>query len=493
MKPNFVIFLSDEETYAPKYESSQLKKWREKNLPIETFFKNNGITFENHRINNTGCQPSRADLQTGVSYRKHGVKLTEGLSQNHENVTFVDPEKTPTLGNYLSDDGYNCYYKGKQHIKKTYDKYASLLSHGYKDWCPPEGHGLNLSESTAYFRDEGYVQEVLDLIPTLKEPYCLFISLLNPHDIVYWSVFGTKNKLFPFNIPMFKFDIDETVPDCSEWPTDHENLSTKPNVQTSYHDIYSSLLTFPYMHDILHEDKNKIRRFYYSLIKNVQQNFSTIFNALQNHQSYINTYFFYTSDHGELNGTHGNLFQKWYNFYEETIHVPLQIFHPIKKLNPVPNNILTCHYDIAPTILSLAKVQIPKLDGKNLAPYILNEKSWDILQYRRIEFNTLDDITNGTNGYSVLSQSIPFLYHFGFGKYEGVKGARHIHAQIKSTGDKIYKYAIYVNPDDGNDIEEEMYELTEDPYEEINLCHSSNFKQLKRKYFKRFCYTRSKL
>lgn len=68
--------------------------WRKNNLPIETFFKEHGMSSSNHKSTNAGCQGARSDLITGVSYRKHKVTLTEGLSQN---VNFVDPEKTPTL------------------------------------------------------------------------------------------------------------------------------------------------------------------------------------------------------------------------------------------------------------------------------------------------------------------------------------------------------------------------------------------------------------
>ncbi|MEZ5269434.1 MAG: sulfatase-like hydrolase/transferase [Microthrixaceae bacterium] len=33
----------------------------------------------------------------------------------------------------------------------------------------------------------------------------------------------------------------------------------------------------------------------------------------------------FTSDHGDLLGAHGGLVQKWYNAYEEAVHVPLVV------------------------------------------------------------------------------------------------------------------------------------------------------------------------
>ena len=36
----------------------------------------------------------------------------------------------------------------------------------------------------------------------------------------------------------------------------------------------------------------------------------------------------FTSDHGDLLGSHGGLFQKWHNAFEETIHVPFIVHNP---------------------------------------------------------------------------------------------------------------------------------------------------------------------
>ena len=50
---------------------------------------------------------------------------------------------------------------------------------------------------------------------------------------------------------------------------------------------------------------------------------------------YENTIIIFTSDHGDLLGAHGGLHQKWYNMYEESIHVPLLIHN--KCLFPIIN------------------------------------------------------------------------------------------------------------------------------------------------------------
>ena len=556
MRNNIVIFLSDEETNERPYESDALKMWRKNNLPISTFFDEHGISSDSHHINNSGCRPSRADIQTGVSHKKHKVTSTEGLAKDEDEILAIDPEKTPTLGNYLTASGYNCYYKGKSHFGV---EEIDLKKYGYKDWKPPEGHGtVNMHDGTGYFRDEKYTQEVLDLIPHLKEPYCLYVSLLNPHDITFLTAFNLRNywwgNLFLkyLKAPDYEMVIDETVPYCGNWDTlkhiegkwkyclledtysdDFSCYGTnvsceylkKPSVHKEFSNIYKKMITSETIHDILHSDVNKIRRFYFTLIKNVQQHFLTIFTALQKHPSYDRTFFIYTSDHGEMNGRH-DLYQKWHNAFEETTNVPFKIFHPTLQLQKMPKNTLTCHFDILPTILGLTNTGIPKgLMGKNLAPYILGtrgfrrenssfesvgnspspcnevsplsqddtevsplspcERGWSPLQNRRITFETLDDITHGNYPWPLLIKRLPVLYALGLQKYTGLAGARFIHTEIKSVpGEGIYKYSIYYNPDDTSDnIEEELYEITNDPLEKFNLIYKHQ--EIKNKYFKR--------
>ena len=300
MRQNIVVFLSDEETNSRNYESEELKIWRKNNMPLFEFFKENGITMPRHHINNSGCRPSRADLQTGVSHRKHKVGVTDGLSFAEDDINDINPEKTPTLGNYLTKSGYNCYYKGKQHMKKIHlnGEDDDLLSHGYQGWTSPDGHGIDMYVGSAFFRDKDYTEEVLKLIPKLKEPYCLYVALLNPHDIALWTAFNMRNRwwgnlcLWYLGAPMFDMEIDKDIPDCSNWPSDKETLEDRPSAQRSYKEVYSKAITNTAIHDNLHGDLNLLRQFYYTLIKNVQNNFLTIFQALQKHDSYERTYFF---------------------------------------------------------------------------------------------------------------------------------------------------------------------------------------------------------
>jgi choline-sulfatase len=64
----------------------------------------------------------------------------------------------------------------------------------------------------------------------------------------------------------------------------------------------------------------------------------------------------FTSDHGEMLGSHGDQHQKMYQAYEETTHVPLIVWSGKRFGGPGTVDALTSHVDLAPTLLGLAGI-----------------------------------------------------------------------------------------------------------------------------------------
>src|SRR5699024_3255754 len=114
--------------------------------------------------------------------------------------------------------------------------------------------------------------------------------------------------------------------------------------------------TYPKMIQPL-ADTETYRRFYYSLQLKVDQEIDKVLKVLRNSSFYNDTIVIYTSDNGELLGSNGGLLQKWYQDYEEAIHVPRLIHNP--KLVPQNKSIdtLTSHVDILPTLLGLSGIK----------------------------------------------------------------------------------------------------------------------------------------
>lgn len=549
LKPNFLIIIIDEARFPPVYENEEIKVWRKEYLKAQELLKNNGLEFNNHYTGSTACSPSRGTLYTGQYPSLHGVSQTAGIAKGdfEADMFWLDKSTVPTIGDYLRTAGYETFWKGKWHasqadilIPDTHDSFLSynsvngvpeeekermyfnanrLNEFGFNGWIGPEPFGSepHNSGSSASVgldgRDEIYSLEVVNLIKNLdanksneqtstNNPWAIVCSFVNPHDI---ALFGDFTRLDP----LFNFEVDESVPFIPKSPTATESLSTKPGAQSSYRDVYPKALQ-PLV------DTEFYRRLYYSLQLQVDNEISKVLNALFNSSFYQDTIVIFTSDHGEMLGSHGGLFQKWYQAYEESIHVPFIIHNPVLFKEAKQTNLLTSHVDILPTILGLANIdpkeaqrklksnhtEVHSLVGRDLSPIIVHDRDFERFN-EPVYFMTDDDVTKGLNQKSVLG--IP---------YESVIQPNHIEAIIvklktgKNNQEEIWKYSRYFdNPqfwsspgcEDETVLEQcpqtqsngaqccicvkriktkpdsdefEMYNLTTDPLETKNLAHS---------------------
>ncbi|KMY48706.1 sulfatase-like hydrolase/transferase [Peribacillus loiseleuriae] len=544
-RPNFLFIIVDEERFPTVYENEELKEWRRNNLKTQELLRENGMTFLKHYIGSTACSPSRATLFTGQYPSLHGVTQTTGVAKGafDPNVFWLDHNTVPTLGDYFRTAGYRTFWKGKWHLsdedilipgthhpltsynptngipdpekEHAYLQANRLDSYGFSGWIGPEPHGADPrnSGSTASVglsgRDEVYSAEVVDLINSLEQeastnnhqPWLIVSSFVNPHDI---TLFG----LYSHMLPSYHFTIDPSIPFIPPAPTANETLLTKPSAQWSYRDVYQQALQ-PTFNTLFY------RQLYFSLQKKVDDEMSKVFNALKTSTFYENTIVIFTSDHGSLVGSHGGLFQKWHNTYEEALHVPLIIHSPKHFSQREETDLLSSHVDIIPTLLGLADIDITHIQeklskdhmevhplaGRDLTPLLKGK-----LKFPRADeplyFMTDDDVTRGLNQVSLTGQS-----------YDSVVQPNHIEsviAKLRTGGNKkeeIWKFSRYFdnpqfwsNPGVENHItttiytapvtentqseicftstktqpvpdQFELYNLTKDPLEEINLAH----------------------
>ncbi|MGD6776792.1 sulfatase-like hydrolase/transferase [Sutcliffiella horikoshii] len=545
-KPNFLILMVDQQRYPSVYENEELRRWQRENLQTQELLKKNGFEFTKHYVGSTACSPSRTTLYTGQYPSLHGVTQTSGAAKTSfdPDMFWLDPNTVPTMGEYFRAAGYKTFWKGKWHAseedilipgtknslasytstgrpdKRNVEKYLAsnrLSDYGFDGWVGPEPHGSsprNSASSAAIGvsgRDVIYAQETVELLQSLENechrdssPWFIMCSLVNPHDI---AIYGIYTELSP----LFNFEIDPSVPFIPPSPTDNESLSTKPSAQESYREIYPKALQ-PI------RDNVSYRQLYYSLQKKADQEMGKVFRTLQDSTFYENTIVIFLSDHGELLGAHGGLYQKWYNTYEESIHVPLIIHSPKLFSGKETTDMLTSHVDVLPTMLGLADIdaeeiqqqlkrdhtEVHPLVGRDLTPLLMGKNKF----YRANEplyFMSDDDVTQGPNQVSATGEP-----------YHAVIQPNHMEAIITkiSTGEngtkEIWKLTRYYdspqfwsNPgvenvtttqvsktSTGEHIDcalcimstktrpvpdqYELYNLTKDPLEESNLAYSDN-------------------
>jgi len=403
-RPNFLIFMCDEMRFPPVYESKATKRFRLKYLKTQNLLRRNGLDFQRHYAASSACSASRASLYTGHYPSLHGATQTPGGAKGpfDPDAFWLDPNSVPTFGDYFRAAGYRTFWRGKWHASDadmlipcthnqllSYDSTTGVPDHtnealytasdrldryGFTGWIGPEPHGsepLNSGSSVPQGqqgRDVGFAQQTRNLIRQLDHdrssaPWVIVSSFVNPHDIALWGLWANLG----FG-PEFEFDIEDVVPEMVFDPrlffqTKNDDLKTKPSAQLSYQSSYAR-----WMQPILNDPVtlNKYYRYYYQLHKNVDEQMMTVFQTLLNSRYKDDTIVIFTSDHGDLLGSHNGMHQKFYQAYEETIRVPLIIWN--KTLFPSPRTVdtLTSHIDLVPTLLGLAGID-PEPIRKKLA------------------------------------------------------------------------------------------------------------------------------
>jgi len=441
-RPNFLVIVVDEMRYAPIYESAELKSWRQSNLRNINSIKQNGLSFENHHIMAAACAPSRASIFTGQYPSLHGVSQTSGAAKSaiEEDLYWLDPTGVPTMGHYFRAAGYETYYKGKWHVSDadlyepgtynavaTYDSEGNplrdmediyleanrLAPYGFDGWVGPEPHGKNPLNSASSGpngrgRDEVYARqgaEQLARLRTANRPWLLVTSFVDPHDITLWGdltlaapQYYLARQLEGSTVPLRMFD--DRYRESS-----NEDLSTKPIAQSSYRDVYQQAFQRS-------QNTEAYRRFYYQLQANVDAHIGKVLGALEasDPQTRRDTVVIFLSDHGELLGSHGGLFQKWHQAYDEVVRVPFVIQNPVLFPEARSTDALTSHADLLPTMMGMAGVdlravqrrlskthtQIRDFVGRDLTPFLLGEvpaTRYNTPQY----FMTDDEPTRGSD------------------------------------------------------------------------------------------------
>jgi arylsulfatase A-like enzyme len=180
---------------------------------------------------------------------------------------------------------------------------------------------------------------------------------------------------------------------------------------------------------------------YLRVVKAVDDAIGEMLNHLEASGLAENTIIIYTSDQGFYLGEHG-----WFDkrfMYEESMHMPLLIKYPKKIKAGSVNNDLILNIDYAPTLLSLAGIEVPKdMQGKSFVPILENktkEPFRDAVYYHYYEY--------------------PYWHHVQ--PHYGIRTARY----------KLIHYYYDMN-------EWELFDLEKDPNETTNLYDNPENKNL---------------
>jgi arylsulfatase A-like enzyme len=520
-KPNVLLILTDQLREPPGYESAELARYRAENMPGVERLARQGVTFRHHYPMAAACAPSRASLLTGQYPSLHGVTQTDGLAKSADGgeVSWLDPEGVPTLGDWFRAAGYRTFFKGKWHASHTHldaddgdgyllsiddegaplpaniERYleADLLDDfGFSEWVGPEPHGLG-KHNMGTVKDPFTADETIALLGRLGEedsarPWLSVCSFLNPHDDSYFGLVGLTQGL--------RYH-PRQVPPVAQAPTRHEDLSTKPSCQQSYADAWAKLgAPQPWTETHL--------KFYYQLQATVGEQIDRVLDALAASPAAAETIVVFSSDHGDMQGAHGGMHEKWHVAYEEALRIPFVVAGPgvaAGREVEFPTN----HADLIPSLLGLAGIdeaealaglrgthsEARPLVGRDLSAALRAERAAGSSE--PVLFMTDDEISEGSE-----RPLTPFNRFARLTKtFSTVVQPNHLEtvvAEVEVNGSthlvKLTRYhdneQFWTEPGEFDERLEgrhtrrvtepepdewELYDLTVDPWEERNLAH----------------------
>ena len=280
---------------------------------------------------------------------------------------------------------------------EAYRRADRLDPFGFSGWIGREPHGADPADCGS-IRDGVFADQVVELFDHLVAdradgPWLAVASFVNPHDIGSYGMMW--DQLWALGEP------DDSVPEIDEAPSQGDSFAGRPACQEQWKDIWPQIL-----YD--QPTDNRYWRSYYHLHRLVDQAIGRVLESLEASGMADDTIVVLTSDHGEMLGAHGGMQQKWYNAFEETVHVPLLVRGPGVMPASGGVSIPTSHVDLVPTLMGLAGIDVERaavgvaehhdeahpLPGRDLSGAITGEVAASALA-APVYFMTEDDVSRG--------------------------------------------------------------------------------------------------
>jgi arylsulfatase A-like enzyme len=490
---NILFIFGDQERYFPRWPKGL-------SLPGHERLQRTGVTFENHYTSAIMCTPSRSVLVTGVQTADNRMFDNTDMPW----IKNLAPD-VPTIGHMLRKAGYYTAYKGKWHLNRDFDTHEpdhlftkEMDKYGFSDYAGVGdiiGHTLG-----GYHFDHLIAGSAITWLrrvgqPLSKDgkPWSLFVSLVNPHDVMYFNTDAPGQQVQDTgkllkraapapDHPFYRATWDVPVAATLREPM---NAPGRPQAHGEYLKVWNHVLGHIPLED---ERWHRFNNFYINSLRTMDMQIARIFRELDALGLADRTIIVFTSDHGEMAGAHG-LHGKGPCAYEENIHIPLLVHHPDVK-GGQSCRALTSHIDIVPTLLGMAGVSDTQkaefarreLPGKNLMPVLGNAASADLNAAREgilFTYNALvaqDAGLIAVAGEAIAAGKNPqeTMKKLGYKPDLKKRGA------LRTVFDGRYKLSRYFAPVDRNkpgNVDElykandvELFDLQTDRSETVNLA-----------------------
>jgi arylsulfatase A-like enzyme len=333
-KPPNILFILTDQHHANMLSSAGNPYLKTRALDA---MAKSGIRFTNAYVTNPVCVPSRISMATGRMAGRFGV-FNNGMK-----ATLSKADAANSLGNLIQGGGYDTFYGGKTHLPNE----LSPLNAGYDEFCKDQ-------------RDElpGVCLEFM----TRKrdKPFFAVASFINPHDICYAynarqpdrkgkelvdGLYAQAQALPEDQLPPLPDNsgIPALEPDAIEAEMKVTAVTPPKLIRQDYND----------------RDWRNYRWIYCRLTERVDAQIGQLLDGLKKHGLEENTLVIFTSDHGDMDGSH-RLASKNV-FYENSAGVPFIMQY--KGVIPAgvvdDKSLISNGLDVLPTLCDYAGVPTP--------------------------------------------------------------------------------------------------------------------------------------
>ncbi|UOF89620.1 sulfatase-like hydrolase/transferase [Fodinisporobacter ferrooxydans] len=424
--PNILFIMVDQQ----RYDCLGYRNLFPVQTPYIDQLATEGISFSNAFTAIPLCSPARQALLSGKRPEALGTLWNYDLGSK---IPSLEPSED-TWVHELKRAGYITGYIGKWHVNPKHDP----RKYGYEDYVPISAYEkLRNQKYPDVTYKNGWFGET-NLVPVEDSRTHWLAKQANTMISKYvasgqpWHVrVDFPEPHLPCR-PSGKFSTMYSPEEIPQWPNFAETFQNKPYIQKQ------QLVNWR-IDQYTWEQWSPIVARYYGIISQIDDAVGLVLAALKTFGIEENTIVIYTSDHGDMCGAH-RMMDKHYVLYDEIIRVPFIVKWPL-KISPGQNsesfvyNVL----DLYPTILEI------------------------------IQSEMMDTCT-GRSLYPILQGKVPDSWRTSIiSTYNGQQFGLYSQRMIRN---KEWKYIWNATDTD------ELYDLTNDPYELVNAIHIPKYQDI---------------
>ena len=347
-----------------------------------------GVNFSNAYSHCPLCTPTRASIYSGRASHNHG--LTRNTEGNTPNAPSIGTPEVPSLAQVLQTAGYRSAFLGKWHAG------SRLPSECGFEGMDIEGYG-EISRAPSYLE---YLQDRGLEVPRI-EP----VGAGYPHHLLLAGITSGPVEasvsyfLAERAIETLEEQAQESAPsftalnfwgphapylpsepyasmydprDIPPWPNFADDYVGRPPLYRRHHDSFvgegNPTRTW--------EECARWAALYFGFMTQIDHHIGRVLAALEDLGTTENTAVLYSTDHGDLCGSHGGMHDKNSLMVEELMHIPMMARLPGVTKPGSRAKDLVSNLDIPATIADIATGKVPEsFDGHSLLPILRGESA----------------------------------------------------------------------------------------------------------------------